>query len=128
MARYWTWKSRRRRPGRPRIAPEVRELIVRMTRENRTWGAIRIVGELGALGIEVSASTVRAYRRQALCRRPSSSWRTFLRLHAPQIWAADFFTEQMLTFRTLYVFVVLSHHRREIVHRNVTAQPNAEWV
>ena len=126
--RYWTWKSRRRAPGRPRIAPEVRELIMRMARENRTWGAVRLVGELRALGIEVSASTVRAYRRQALRRPPSPSWRTFLRLHARQIWAADFFTVQTLTFRTLYVFVLLDHERRRIVHWKVTAHPNAEWV
>ena len=126
--RYWTWKSRPRRPGRPRVTPEVRELICRMARENRTWGAVRIVGELRALGIEVSASTVRVYRRQALRRPPLPSWRTFLRLHAPRIWAADFFTAQTLTFRTLYVFVMLDHERRQIVHWNVTAHPNARWV
>ena len=90
--RYWTWKSRRRGSGRPRIPSEVQALIRRMARENPTWGAVRIVGELRALGIDVGASTVRAYRRQALRRPPSPSWRTFLRLHAPQIWAADFFT------------------------------------
>ena len=99
-----------------------------MARENRTWGAVRIVGELRALGIEVSASTVRVYRGEALRRPPSPSWRTFLRLHAPQIWAADFFTVQTLTFRTLYVFVVLGHQRREIVYWNVTAHPTAAWV
>ena len=126
--RYWTWKSRRRRSGRPRIALEVRDLIVRMARENRTWGAVRVVGELCALGIEVSASTVRVYRRQALRRPPSPNWRTFLRLHAPHIWAADFFTVQTLSFRTLYVFVLLGHQRRQIVHWNVTAHPTAPWV
>lgn len=126
--RYWTWKSHGRRPGRPRVAPQVRELIIRIARENRTWGAVRIVGELRALGIEVSASTVRVYRRQALRRPPSPSWRTFLRLHAPHIWAADFFTVQTLTFRTLYVFVLLEHQRRRIVHWNVTAHPTAPWV
>lgn len=121
--RHWTWKSRHRRPGRPRVTREARELICRMTRENRMWGAIRIVGELRELGIEVSASTVRVYRRQALRRPPSPNWRTFLHLHAPHIWAADFFTVQTLTFRTLYVFVLLGHQRRQIVHWNVTAHP-----
>jgi transposase InsO family protein len=101
---------------------------MRMARENRTWGAVRLVGELRALGIEVSASTVRIYRGQALRRPPSPSWRTFLRLHARQIWAADFLVVQTLTFRTLYVFVLLDHERREIVHWNVTAHPNADWV
>ena len=87
-----------------------------MARESRTSGAVRILGELRALGINVSASTVRIHRQQALRRSPSPSWRTFLRLHAPQISAADFFTVQTLTFRTLYVFVLLGHERRRIVH------------
>ncbi len=126
--RYWTWKSRKRGPGRPRISSEVQALIRRIARENPRWGSVRIVGELRALGVEVSASSVRAYRRQALRRPPSPSWRTFLRLHAPQIWAADFFTVQTLTFRTLYVFVLLGHERRRIVHWNVTQHPTAPWV
>ncbi len=83
--RYWTWRSGRREGGRPPIPRDVRALIVQMAGENRTWGAVRIVGELRALGIDVSASTVRTYRRRALRRPPSASWRTFLRLHAPQI-------------------------------------------
>ena len=124
----WTGKSRRPRPGRCRIAPETQALIGRMARENPRWGAVRIVGELRALGIDVSASTVRAYRREALRRPPSPSWRTFLRLHAGEIWASDFFTVQTLTFRTLYVFVVISHQRRQIVHWNVTDHPRAPWV
>ena len=64
--RYWRWKSRRRGPGRPRISSELRELIKRMARENPRWGAVRIVGELRALGFEVSGRTVRRYRHQAL--------------------------------------------------------------
>ena len=99
-----------------------------MARENPRWGAIRIVGELRALGLDVSASSVRAYRRQALRRPPSPSWRAFLRLHAHEIWATDFFTVPTLTFRTLYVFVAIAHDRRRIVHFNVTAHPTADWV
>jgi putative transposase len=126
--RYWTWKSRGRGPGRPPVPREVQALIVQMAQENRTWGAVRIVGELRALGLEVSASTVRSYRRRALCRPPSASWRTFLRLHDPEIWAADFFAVQSLTFRTFYVFVLLDHERRRIVHWNVTPHSTAPWV
>ena len=62
---YWRWKSRRR-SGRPRIPAELRQLIVRIATENPRWGAVRIVGELRALGFEVSARTVSRYRRQAL--------------------------------------------------------------
>ena len=59
---YWRWKSRRR-SGRPRIPAELRQLIVRIATENPRWGAVRIVGELRALGFEVSARTVSRYRR-----------------------------------------------------------------
>jgi transposase InsO family protein len=89
---------------------------------------MRIVGELRKLGYYVSAQTVRRYRRKATRRPPSQSWRTFLRNHAPHIWAADFFTVQTLTLKTLYVFLFISHGRRWLVHLNVTAHPNAEWV
>ena len=126
--RYWTWKSRNRRPGRPRIDPELRDLIRRVARENPRWGAIRIVGELRALGYTVSSRTVRRYRTQALRRPPSQSWRTFLENHAPHIWAVDLFTVQTLTLRTLYVIVFIGHRRRHIVHVNVTSHPTAEWV
>ncbi len=69
--RHWARKSRRRGPGRPRLDRDTQALIRRMARENPRWGAIRIVGALQACGIAVSASTVRVYRRQALCRPPS---------------------------------------------------------
>jgi transposase InsO family protein len=126
--RYWTWKSRKRGPGRPRIDPALRELIQRMARENPRWGAVRIVGELRALGYEVSARTVRRYRQHALRRPPSQSWRTFLRNHAAQIWAVDLFTVQTLTFRTIYALVFIAHDRRRIVHVNVTRHPTAPWI
>ncbi len=68
------------------------------------------------------------YRRQALRRPPSQSWRTFLRNHASSIWAADLFTVQTLAFRTLYVLIVIDHDRRRIRHWNVTEHPNAPWI
>ena len=112
---YWTWKSRARHPGRPRISKELQGLIARIATENPRWGAVRIQGELLALGYEVSAETVRCYRRRALRRPPSQSWRTFLANHRPQLRAADFFTVQTLTFKTLYVFFFITHARRRIV-------------
>jgi putative transposase len=125
--RYWTWKSRRP-PGRPRIDPELRDLIRRFARENPRWGAVRIVGELRALGFTVSARTVHRYRREVLRRPPSQSWRTFLQNHAKDIWAVDLFTVQTLTLRTLYAIVFIGHDRRRIVHVNVTRHPTAQWV
>ena len=125
--RYWTRKSRR--PSeRPRIPMEVRELILRMARENPLWGSVRIQGELRKLGYHVSARSVRRYRRAVKRRPPSQSWRTFLRNHAPHIWAADFLTVQTLSFHTLFVFFLISHDRRRTVHLNVTRHPTAAWV
>jgi len=127
--RYWTWRSRGSRGlGRPPVSRELKDLIRRLARENPRWGSIRIVGELRKLGYDVSAHTVRRYRRDARHHPPSQSWRTFLRNHAPHIWAADFFTVQTVTFKTLFVFFFVSHHRRKLVHLNVTVHPTAEWV
>jgi len=110
------------------VSREVKDLIRRLAHDNRRWGSMRIVGELRKLGYEVSAQTVRRYRPDARGRPPSQSWQTFLRNHAPHIWAADFFTVQTLTFKTLFVFLFISHCRRKLVHLNVTAHPTAEWV
>ncbi len=127
--RYWTWKSRRSvSRGRPRIPREVRDLILRLAHENPRWGSVRIVGELRKLGYDISSRTVRRYRRPRWHGPPSQSWRTFLRNHAPHIWAADFFTVQTLTLKTLYVFLFISHGRRQLVQLNVTSRPSAEWV
>jgi hypothetical protein len=106
----------------------VRELIQRLARDNPRWGSVRIVDELRKLGFQVSTESVRRHRREAGCHPPSQSWRTFLRNHAPHIWAADFFTVQTVTFKTLYVFLFISHCRRRLVHLNVTAHPTAERV
>ena len=126
--RYWRWRSRGRRAGRPRIPEEARELIAQMSQENRCWGARRIQAELRALGYEVSAETVRRYRLQARRRPPSQRWQAFLANHRNEIWAADFFTVPTVLFQTLYVLFFISHDRRRIEHINVTAHPNAAWV
>ncbi len=124
---YWTWKSRRRPSGRPPIAGEVRKLIRRMSRDNVGWGAPRIHGELQMLGIDISQATVAKYmiRRR---KPPSQTWRTFLENHVRDFASIDFFTVPTVTFRILYVFLVLKHERRQIVHVNVTAHPTAQWT
>jgi transposase InsO family protein len=124
---FWRWKSRSR-GGRPHLSPEIRELITTMSRENRLWGTERIRGELLKLGIVVSNRSIRRYRWRGPARSPSQTWRTFLRNHAHHLWAADLFTVPTLTFKTLYVLVYINHHRRELVHVNVTANPTAAWV
>ncbi len=106
----------------------MRELIRRLSEENRLWGTERIRGELLKLGIAVGNGSIRRYRWRPAPRPPSQTWGTFLRNHARAIWAADLLTVQTLTFRTLYVLFFISHGRRGLLHVAVTAHPTAAWV
>ena len=124
---YWTWRSRTRL-GRPRLGPEVRELIARMSRENRLWGTEHIRGELLKLAIVVSNRSIRRYRWRGHRRERSQNWRTFLRNQIKGIWAADLFVVQTIGFQTLHVFLFISHERRELIHFNVAASPTAAWI
>src|SRR5207248_11651299 len=94
--RYWAWKSQRRR-GRAAIRTELRDLIRRISRANPLWGAPRIHGELLKLGLTVSQATVSKYMRGRR-RQPSQAWRTFLKNHAADMIAMDFFTVPTATF------------------------------
>ena len=123
---YWRWKSN---PGigRPKVSAEVRALIRRMSQENSLWGAPRIHGELLKLGYDICESTIAKY----MVHRPgppSQTWQTFIRNHMAEIAAIDFFTVPTATFRTIYVFLVLSLDRRRIIHFNVTTNPTADWT
>jgi putative transposase len=124
---YWRWKSRSDRVGRPKIDKEIRDLIRRMSRQNPLWGVPRIQAELHLLGYEIAESTVAKYRGRSR-QPPSQTWKSFLRNHAGQIVAIDFFTVPTVTFNVLYGFVVLLHDRRQVVHFNVTAHPTALWT
>ena len=123
---YWSWKSRHRQ-GRPSASREVRDLIRKMSIANPRWGAPRIHGELLKLGIEVSEATVAKYMVRHR-KPPSQTWRTFLKNHTKNLVAADFFVVPTISFRILYVFVILAHERRRPVHFAVTANPTAEWT
>src|SRR5215831_6871696 len=128
---WWRWKSRL---GRPRIPHDLRRLIVRMVRENPTWGEERVATELSVkLGILVSPRTVRAYwphDADPMGRRRTSSqhWRSFVRNHAQAMVAADFLVAITAGFRVLYVLVVMEIGSRRILHCNVTAHPTASWT
>ncbi len=124
---YWKWKSRRRGIGRPKTAREIRDLIWNMSVANSLWGAPRLHGELLKLGIEVSQATVAKYMVKYR-KPPSQTWRTFLENHVKQLASVDFFVVPTVSFRVLYVFLVLAHERRRVVHFNVTEHPTAEWT
>src|ERR1035437_10722576 len=107
---FWRWKSR---PGRPALPKNIRELIVRMARENQTWGQARVADELSLkLGIVLSPRTVRKYwpwePSDCRGRRVSSQpWNTFVRNHANAIVACDFLVAVTARFQFLYVLVIL---------------------
>jgi transposase InsO family protein len=124
---YWNWKSRRGRSGRPQLDPAIRTLLCRMSRANPLWGAPRIHGELLKLGIDISQTTVAKYMLHRR-RPPSQTWRAFLDNHLEDLVAIDFFTVPSATFHILFVFVVLAHDRRRVLHFNVTEHPTAEWT
>jgi transposase InsO family protein len=124
---HWRRLSQRGTPGRPVLAKDIRDLIRQMWYANPTWGAPRIVGELRKLGIEVAKSTVEKYRPRS--KKPlSPTWKTFLKNHVQDLVAMDFFVVPTVTFRVLFVLVILAHDRRRIVHFNVTEHPTAQWT
>jgi putative transposase len=128
---FWRWTSR---PGRPRIPADLQALIRRLARENPSWGQERIANELLLkLGLRVSPRTVRKYLPRSHDCRPkpgvsSQRWRTFLRNHAQVIVACDFCVVVTVTFRLLYVFVLIEHATRRILYANVTTHPTAQWT
>ena len=101
--------------------------IKRLSRENPLWGAPQIQKELALLDHVVAESTLAKYMVRPP-KKPGDSWRSFIQRHMDVTAACDFFTVPTLTFNVLYVFIVLSHDRRRIVHVNVTANPTAEWT
>jgi hypothetical protein len=124
---FWTWKSGRGRTGRPPVGSELADLVRTMALANPLWGAPRIHGELLKLGLDISQRTVaRLMPRRP--KPPSQTWRTFLQNHLADLVSVDFFVVPTATFRVLYVFVVLLHRRRQVMHFNVTDSPTAAWT
>jgi putative transposase len=130
VARHWTYPCRR--PGRPRTAAEVRELVVRLARENPGWGYRRIQGELMGLGIKLAASTVWTILREAgiepAPRRPETSWAEFLRQQAASILECDFLTVDTVFFKRFYVLFFIELATRRVHLAGITANPDGRWV
>ncbi len=125
---FWARLCRvNRRRGRPGTAVEIRRLIERMVTGNPLWRAPRIHGELTTLGIEISERTVSRILR-TLRRPQTQTWKTFLHNHLGQLVSIDFFTVPTVPLKVLFVFFVLEHRRREVLHCSVTEHPTAAWT
>jgi putative transposase len=129
VARRWTYPHKR--PGRPPLAQQTRELVLRLARENRSWGYQRIVGELRCLGIPVSATSVRAILAAGVPPAPQRdrlSWRQFLRQHAAATIACDFLTVETLWLKRIHILFFISLERRRIELVASTSTPAGGWV
>jgi putative transposase len=130
VARRWTYAHRK--AGRPPLERSLRELILRLARENPQWGYKRIVGELKTVGISVSATSVRKVLADAGLRpapeRGHSSWRTFLRQQAMTVLACDFLTVETAFLQRIYVLFFISLATRRIEYVACTSNPGGRWV
>jgi putative transposase len=130
VRRKWTY--RRTPTGRPPVDPGIRDLIVRMAKENPRWGHIRIQGELRKLGVRVGATTIkRLLVREGLGpapRRGGPSWSEFLRAQAPEILACDFFTVETVWLKTLYVLFFIEIGSRRLHVSPSTPNPAGAFV
>jgi len=134
VAKKWTY--RRRSPGRPRLMDQIRELVVRMARENRLWGYTRIRGALWNIGHDVGRTTVANILKEhgiepAPERRKKMTWAEFLRTHWSVFAAADFFTVEVWAPRgliTIYVFFVIELATRRVQIAGTITAPNDAWM
>ena len=124
---HWTNLGKRGRYGRPPVSKEIRALIRKVSQETVGWGSPRIVGELRKLGIDVAKSTLEKFRVRSR-KPPSPTWKAFLKNHARDLVFIDFLLVPTVRFKVLFVLVVLAHHRRRVVHFNITEHPTAQWT
>ncbi len=124
---YWKWKSQR--VGRPNIDWQLIKLIRKLQKENQTWSAQRIQGELVKLGLDVSDNTVAKYiLKPKADPEKRQRWLTFLRNHAKHTVGIDFLVARTIFFKSIYVFVAISHDRRRILHFAVSSKPHSQWA
>jgi transposase InsO family protein len=129
--RKWRAWRRQRRPGRPALSRELVELVLRLARENRSWGCVRIQGELRKVGVRVGATSVRRIlRSHGLGPAPRSgpTWAQFFRAQAKGLIAMDFFTVDTVLFKRLYVLFAIEHATRRVHIAGVTANPDNPFV
>jgi putative transposase len=130
VARRWTYAHRK--AGRPPLERSLRELILRLARENPHWGYKRIVGELTGLGVSVSATSVRKVLLEAGLQpapeRGRSSWRGFLRAQAASMLACDFLTVETAFLQRIYVLFFISLATRKIEYAACSSNPDGRWI
>ena len=132
VKRHWAWISSKTNNWKNKIKEETKQLIIQMKKENITWKAERVRGELLKLNIHVSKRTIQKILR-TIPNLPAplhanNNWKTFLKNHTKDILCCDFFTVDTVFFKRFYVFFVLHHLNREILHFNISEHPNQEWV
>lgn len=138
VARKFDGSKNRKYPGRPRMAPEIEELVLRLARENRRWGYDRIADAVNQVHPEarISDQTVaNVLKRHAIApspeRRRNSTWHEFIRTHKECLWACDFFTAEVLSksgIVTYYVLFFIHIETRRVVLGGVTPSPDTEWI
>jgi putative transposase len=129
VARKWT--KPHRRPGRPAIDPETRDLVLRVARENPRWGYRRIQGELLGLGMHLSATSIAMILRRAglsPAPRRGPTWAQFLRSQASGILACDFLTVETVLLKTYYVLFFIEVKTRRVHVAGATTNPDGAWV
>jgi putative transposase len=126
------WRQAPGQRGRPKLPAEVRELVLRLARENPRWGHRRICGELGKLGLRVSPTSIRRLlaraRLEPAPRRSGPSWREFVRAQAASIVACDFFTVESVFLRRYYALFFIAHGSRRVWLAGCTTNPTGAWV
>jgi Integrase core domain/Homeodomain-like domain len=137
IAQKFDGSTQRRQHGRPRVAEEVEQLVVRMAEENRTWGYRRIQGALANLGLHMDAITVRNILRRHHMepapqrRKVGMSWQQFLKIHWKVLAATDFFTVEVATWHglvTYYVLVVMELSTRSVQIAGITPHPTDAFM
>lgn len=132
IGRKWAAFGHQRGPGRPRVGADVRDLVLRLARENPTWGYVRIRGALLKLGHSGAASTIQALRRRHRVppapQRAGLVWSALLRAPAQGLLACDFFTVETVHLPTLYVLFFIEVHTRRVCVAGCTGHPTAAWV
>src|SRR5918992_3773637 len=136
VAQKFDGSQQHRAPGRPPIDPELEALVLRLARENRSWGYDRIVGALANLGYTVSDQTVgNILKRHSIppapARRTTTTWKEFIRTHLEVLVATDFFTAEVWTLGglvTYYVLFFIHLGSRQVHIGGVTPHPNQAWM